>query len=62
MLKSEVIKLLNEIPFDGEIELLVQTVLDNDYYNVSAKEIISVEYEDSTIIIRGQDCDKEICL
>ena len=55
MLKSELIEKLLEIPYDGEVELLVQTVIDNAYYNVIAEQVLSVEEEGSTVIIRGQD-------
>ena len=55
MLKSELIEKLLEIPYDGEVELLVMTVIDNDYHNITAEQVVSVEEEGSTIMIRGQD-------
>jgi len=52
MLKSELIEKLNEISFDGEIELLIQTT----NYNIIAKDVFSVEDDDDNniVIIRGK--------
>ena len=59
MTKSELISLLNEIPYDGEIDLLVQTSIDGDYWQLCAETVFAVEEfgEHNIILIRGREND-----
>lgn len=54
MNKEELIKYLNEHP-NLEIELLIQTEINKDYFNIYTKNVLSVERDGDSIIIRGHD-------
>ena len=57
MKKKELIKHLHNIEGNPDIELLIQTKRNGDYYNVFTQNIITVEDNDneSLITIRGHD-------
>jgi hypothetical protein len=55
MKKSILVSELMDIEKDLDIELLIQTKIDNDYFNITTTDIISVDDDDSTIIIRANN-------
>jgi len=55
MKKEEIIRQLNDIEGNPDIELLIQTTINADYYNIFTKNIITIEESNNSIIIRGHE-------
>lgn len=52
MKNSELIEELEMRDKDLDVEILLQTTINGEYYNINTKNILSVEDDDSSIIIR----------